>query len=150
VRDLPGRARPYVYDCLQQGRTEAECVDNPEAVRSFPGGHFLMATAASVLTCTQHLYVHLYGRGWDGMTCAMTLASDAAVGVMRIVADSHWATDQIAGAALGALVGWGVPFVMHYAMHSPPGREGTQPAALVVPTPIAFPSGGGLGVFGLF
>ena len=144
LRDVVGRARPYVYDCIKQGGTD--CINNPEAVRSFPGGHTLTSTAASVLTCTQHLYMHLYGSGWDELTCALTLASDVAVAFMRVIADSHWATDQIAGATLGALIGWGVPYVMHFR-HA---ASEAPPKALVLPMPVAVNQGGGLAAMGLF
>ena len=146
VRDLVGRARPYTYQCIQDGGTN--CIDNLEAVRSFPGGHFLNATAASVLTCTQHLYVHLYGDGWDGLTCAMTLASDAAVGLLRIASDWHWASDELLGGVVGALIGWGVPYIMHFRGTS--DANARAPSAIVVPMPIALDHGGGLGVAGLF
>lgn len=148
LRDVAGRARPYVYECLHDGGSEATCVTNPESVRSFPGGHVLTATAASVLTCTQHLYVHLYGGSWDAILCAMTLASDAAVSVMRIAVDSHWATDEIAGIAIGALIGWGVPYVMHFHRHT--RGSARPPPVLVMPAPVGYEGGGGLGVVGLF
>jgi len=141
LRDLVGRARPEVYDCISRGGTN--CVDNPEAVRSFPGGHTLTSTAASVLTCTQHLYVRIYGGAWDAATCAVTLASNVTVMAMRMVADSHWATDQIAGAAIGALIGWGVPYVMRYRFH-------TKPRVAILPTFVPVEHGAGLGAVGLF
>ena len=144
LRDLAGRARPFVWECIERGGTD--CIYGPEAVRSFPGGHFLNSTAASVLTCTQHLYVHLYGGAWDGLTCAMTLASDATVGILRIATDSHWASDELVGAVAGALLGWGIPYVMHFMPKSAPDAK--PPAALVLPMPIALDRGGGLGVAG--
>ncbi len=72
LRELGGRARPPVYDCLAAGGTN--CLGNVETTRSFPGGHILNSTAASVLTCTQHLYVPLYEGPWDGVVCASSLA----------------------------------------------------------------------------
>ncbi len=151
LRDLVGRARPPVYDCISQGG--ANCIYGPEAVRSFPGGHILNSTAASVLTCTQHLHVRLYGGPWDALTCALTLASNATIAVLRVVADGHWVTDEIAGVALGALIGWGVPYVMHFHGHlsaEPHQDEARPPEALVLPAPLAVDRGGGLGVVGLF
>ncbi|HVY45696.1 MAG TPA: phosphatase PAP2 family protein [Minicystis sp.] len=149
VRDLAGRARPDVWACLRRGGRD--CVDSPEAVRSFPGGHFLNSTTASVLTCTQHLYLHLYGGSLDAWTCALTLTSNAAVGVMRIMADDHWATDELAGGAIGALIGWGVPYFMHYRARASEGeqRRGDR-AFFVLPTPMAFEGGGGVGLVGIF
>ncbi len=149
LRDLAGRARPEVYDCISQGGTN--CVTNPESVRSFPGGHTLTATAGSVLTCTQHLYVHIYGGAGDDVACAATLASNVTVMFMRIIADSHWATDQIAGASLGALVGWGVPYLMHFHFHAKPATGPDKPpVAMVLPMVMPTDQGATLGAFGLF
>lgn len=146
LRDLAGRARPFVWECLEKGG--ADCLYGPEAVRSFPGGHFLNSTAASVLTCTQHLYLHLYGGPWDALTCALTLASDATVGILRIATDSHWASDELVGGVAGALLGWGIPYVMHFMPKSDP--DAPPPAVIAVPMPVAFERGGGLGVGGFF
>ncbi len=162
LRDSVGRARPPVTECIESGRSD--CIYGPEAVRSFPGGHFLNGTATSVLTCTQHLYVHLYGGPWDAFTCAMTLASDVAIGFLRIVQDTHWATDELAGAAIGALIGWGVPYFMHFSgigksptTAQPSGSAADanepkprSPSAVVVPIPMAYDRGGGFGVTGIF
>jgi len=146
LRDLAGRARPSVYDCLKEGGTD--CLSSTESTRSFPGGHLLNATAASVLTCTQHLYVRLYGGPWDALTCAMTLTSDVTLGVMRVVQDTHWATDELAGLVIGALIGWGVPYAMHFRKSD--DADVRAPAALVLPMPMAFDHGGGLGAAGIF
>jgi membrane-associated phospholipid phosphatase len=155
VRDLVGRARPGVYDCLARGGSD--CLSNPETTRSFPGGHTVNSTAASVLTCTQHLYTRLHGGPWDAVACATTLASDLTLATMRIMSDNHWATDQIAGIAIGSLIGWGVPYVMHFHGHASgfrddriPASPSNAPAAMVLPIPLALDHGAGLGLTGLF
>jgi membrane-associated phospholipid phosphatase len=156
LRQLVGRARPLVYDCLSRGGTN--CLDSNESTRSFPGGHVVNSTAASVLTCTQHLYMDLYGGPWDGVTCAATLASDLAIAVMRTVSDNHWATDQLAGIAIGGLIGWGLPYVMHLRNGRAPVHakgdtrtiESHAPTAIVLPTPMYFDRGAGLGATGVF
>lgn len=149
LRDIAGRARPDVYDCLQSGRTD--CLQPVESTRSFPGGHFLNSTAASVLTCTQHLYLHLYDGAWDGVACALTLASNATLGVLRIVTDNHWATDELVGGAIGSLIGWGVPYVMHLHGHAPViFGSGESIGTLVLPVPLVFQGGGGMSLTGIF
>jgi membrane-associated phospholipid phosphatase len=152
LRDLAGRARPPVYDCLVAGGNS--CLAGQDSTRSFPGGHMVNSTAASVLTCTQHLYVQLYGGAWDTLVCATTLASDAAIGVLRIVSDNHWASDQIAGAALGAAMGWGVPYVMHFRGRARASATGASRGGahdvLVLPVPLALDHGAGVAVSGLF
>jgi len=149
LRDLAGRARPRVYDCLSGGGTH--CLDDVESTRSFPGGHIVNSTAASVLACTQHLSMELYGGPWDAVACATTVASDVTLAVLRIVSDNHWATDQIAGMAIGGLIGWGVPYVMHlhgHARSSASGRDG--PSVIAVPMPVPLDHGAGLQVTGIF
>jgi membrane-associated phospholipid phosphatase len=111
LRDSIGRARPRTSDCLAQGQND--CLVDTESTRSFPGGHFAQTTAAATLTCLQHLSLGLYGGPWDAVTCGVALTGDAAVGVLRIVSDNHWATDVVAGGAIGAAFGVGLPILVH-------------------------------------
>lgn len=147
IRDAIGRGRPDVAECIEHGGQN--CASYAEAGRSFPGGHMATATASAALICTQHLHLHLYGGPWDGATCASALASSVAVGVLRIVADAHNATDILAGGLLGGLIGGLAPSLMWYPHHRhDPAR--TPPAAMVAPYPIVLPGGGGgIGVTGV-
>jgi hypothetical protein len=100
----------------------------------------------------------LYGSPWDGVTCATTLASDLTIAVMRVVSDNHWASDQIAGIAIGTLIGWGVPYAMHLRGHQDAvwaegdgaGRETSALSMVAIPIPMVFDHGGGLEVTGMF
>lgn len=148
VRDLAGRARPTSWECTSRGG--ADCFLTPETTRSFPGGHTVTGTAASVLTCTQHLYLRLYGGPWDGITCAATLTSNMALAVMRVASDSHWVTDEIAGLAIGAAIGWGVPWLMHFRRSSSRSNASTPSAVVVIPTPLPAPRGMAFGAVGIF
>jgi membrane-associated phospholipid phosphatase len=145
-RDAVGRLRPDVYDCWVAGRTD--CLTSPESTRSFPGGHLINSAAAAGLTCTQHLYMRLYGSPWDAITCATTITASFTVAMFRIMSDNHWATDQIVGGALGGFIGWFVPWVMH--LHGHAATSDRAPAAFVVPVPVAFERGGGAGVAAVF
>lgn len=147
IRDSVGRARPNVSACLTAGGTPSSCLgSSTEATRSFPGGHFAVATTGAVLLCTQRLSMHLYGSPEDALACAAGLTAAAAVGTLKMVADDHWATDILAGGALGFAFGWGVPVVMH--LHG--SASSKEPGVTWAPTPIAVDRGAGLGVIGLF
>jgi membrane-associated phospholipid phosphatase len=147
VRDLVGRARPAVSDCLAAGGSNAACMgNNTEAARAFPGGHFAIATTGASLTCTQHLSLHLYGEPWDAVTCGSAIGVDVTMGVLRIVTDNHWATDIVAGGVLGFAYGWGIPVLMH--LH-PIGGSRSDTGLLLAPVPIAVDHGAGIGVTGM-
>ena len=147
VRDLVGRARPPVTDCLAAGGAAAACMgNNTESARAFPGGHVAIATTGATLTCTQHLAMHLYGAPWDAVTCGSAIGVDVTMGVLRIVTDNHWASDIVAGSVLGFAFGWGVPVLMH--LH-PIGGSRNDTGILLAPVPIAVDHGVGFGVTGM-
>ncbi len=78
------------------------------------------------------------------------MPADAGVAVVKMMADDHWATDILAGAALGVAFGWGLPTVMHLHGHSTgDGRQDAMPL-MVAPVPLAFARGGGIGVAAIF
>ena len=147
LRDLSGRIRPDVYDCWQKNGDA--CLASVESTRSFPGGHIVNSAAAAGLVCTQHLYTRLYGGPWDAAACATTITASATLAMFRILSDNHWATDEIVGAALGGLIGWGVPFAMHFHGHRA-AADAKPPAVLALPFPLALPGGAGGGIAGVF
>jgi membrane-associated phospholipid phosphatase len=147
LRDVVGRARPEIYDCLSSGKSTSSCLaGNTEATRSFPGGHVAIVSTAATLTCTQHLALHLYGSPWDAVACASAITADVAVGTLRMVADVHWASDIVVGSGLGFLIGYGVPTLMHLRRHTISPIAGLN----VIPVPIAVDRGGGVGLGGSF
>jgi membrane-associated phospholipid phosphatase len=147
LRDLVGRARPFVSDCLAAGGSQTQCLgDNNEATRAFPGGHVAIGTTGTVLVCMQHLSMRLYGSPWDEGICAAAITADAAMGTLRIVTDNHWASDVLAGGALGVAIGYGVPVLMHLHGHAMPATS----AVVMAPVPLALGHGAGLGVAGAF
>jgi membrane-associated phospholipid phosphatase len=148
LRDIVGRARPPVTACMIAGGSAAQCMGtSEESTRSFPGGHVMIVTTAAALVCTQHLTMHLYGSPWDAIACSVAVGADAAVGVLRIVSDDHWATDILSGYALGAAFGWGIPALMHLHAHA---RPLTDPGLRLVPIAMPVERGAGMGVTGWF
>ena len=96
------RPRPYRYVVSAAGSGGAA-----ESGLSFPSGHTSAAFAAAFA------YWSIQAR--RGTTAgkapriATLVALAAATGVLRVVAREHFPTDVVAGAALGAAVGWTVP-----------------------------------------
>lgn len=149
LRDVIARTRPYNTDCYEHGN--CNWATGPEATRAFPSGHVAETTTGTALICTQHLTMTLYGAPWDALTCASAITADATVGALRLMADDHWATDLIGGAALGVAFGWGLPTLMHLHGHAPQLHADLGGTPVVfAPVPLAFSSGGGLGLAGMF
>jgi membrane-associated phospholipid phosphatase len=104
------RARPAYSDCQTDPRS---CGVTPSA--SFPSGHVAESFIAAGLSCAHHAYVPLYGsRTWDAVACGRDVTLAAADGVLRLMADRHWATDVLAGAGLGFTFGYAMPVLLHY------------------------------------
>lgn len=117
------RERPYAADCgiFRPGDTR-DCTGNIRYV-SFFSGHTSQSFAAAAANCSHHLNLSLYGGGYrDIVPCVGGLAMAAATGMLRIVGDMHYATDVLTGALVGTLVGFGVPWLLHY-------RQGKQTQA---------------------
>jgi len=132
VKRLVDRPRPYVHFCRPY-RPDEPAKD--DAHFSFYSGHssasFAMAVAAGMLS-HYHGYRSEAGVWATGLTLATTTS------VLRIVADQHYATDVIAGAAAGAFVGWLVPR-LHRPGEMPPTRTGkTLPPAAMIAVPLRF------------
>jgi membrane-associated phospholipid phosphatase len=100
------RKRPYVRDAAAGTRLGGG--DN----LSFPSGHtslaFGIATASGTVATLRgyRSAPYVWGAG-------MTLATFTAY--LRLAADKHYASDALVGAAIGALVGWAVPY-LHYKL----------------------------------
>jgi hypothetical protein len=79
------------------------------------------------LVCSHHLNVPLYGNAYaDAAACAIAAGAAVSTGVLRLVADRHYVTDVLAGAAIGAGAGFVMPMFAHYWF-----VEFTEPSALV-------------------
>lgn len=104
VKELTHRARPYVYNPA----VPLDEKTTPEAHRSFFSQHATFAFSSAVFLST------VYGdfnpdSKWTPYVWAGSLAAAGAVAWLRVEAGQHFPTDVIAGAAVGAAIGWLVP-----------------------------------------
>lgn len=142
------RERPYGLECgrgLEHG--SEECRD-PRRFRSFFSQHAANSFNGAGLICSHHLQLRLFGLGpADAIACATALTAASAVAVFRVVGDRHWASDVIMGAAVGSLVGFGIP-LLHYHGGIPTlelaKRGGNGMQVSLVPSP------NGLGLSGIW
>jgi len=123
VKSAVGRRRPFVFDGDGSEPTSSE--DN----LSFFSGHSALAfsIAVSAGTVAQRRGYELAPAVW-----ASGLALAGATAYLRVAADRHWASDVIAGGAVGALGGYAIPRL-----------TGSLPVSLV-------PARGGVAVAGAF
>jgi len=122
VASIASRERPYRDQCVGDNATELLDCRSSKRYRSYYSGHTSTAFAVAGLTCMHHYHLPLYGGGApDALVCAGSYLAAGATGLMRIVADQHWTSDVVTGAALGTATGLLVPYMMHY-------RTGDMPA----------------------
>ena len=146
LRDVIARVRPINQECLDSGGKN--CLSAPENTRSFPSGHVSEASTAAALICTQHLTMHLYGSPGDELVCADAIAADVGLGVLRLVTDNHYLSDEIGGAAIGLAFGWGLPVLMH--LHGHAATDDGKAGLLIAPYPMVLDHGAGLGATAIF
>ena len=118
-----GRVRPDAWANPSATRT-------PDSLTSMWSGHTSAAFAAAAAAGT---VARLRGyRSWPWIL-GVALAGATVCGWMRIAADRHWATDVVAGAAIGSIAGLGLPVWLHGRT----GAGGGQPGGVRLQ---AFPS----------
>ena len=106
LKNICGRRRPFVFN--EDPRIPDALRYSASARRSFPSGHTANAFASMVFFATtfEQLYPDSSARGrvWGGC-----LATAGTTGLLRYLAGRHYPTDILAGAVLGATIGWLVP-----------------------------------------
>jgi membrane-associated phospholipid phosphatase len=147
-----GRARPSLQECARDPEYDGACQPDAQGrTASFISGHTSMAMAGASLTCAHHQALPLYGgNAADIAICAVAVAAATTNGVLRIIADKHWATDVLAGMAVGAGTGYLLPYLLHYRY----GRLEPVGAAFLPPNtalvPLVSEQSLGLALTGLF
>jgi membrane-associated phospholipid phosphatase len=117
------RERPMTRGCRedpQRAMDDPRCGgDHHAEPASFFSGHTSAAFTSAALICLHHTELGLLGREGAAAMCATGMALASTVGVLRILADRHYATDVIVGAGVGVLSGWLVPWLLHYDVADP-------------------------------
>lgn len=120
-KKLTARERPYVKDCVGDPAYDSGCGSTDQQM-SFFSGHAAFSFTAAGLICAHHKSLDLGG----GMApCYVSIAAAVAVGLSRVMADRHYASDVV----FGAVVGWLSGFVLTRA-----SNYGSSPATGVVGT----------------
>jgi membrane-associated phospholipid phosphatase len=106
LKNAVQRARPYVYD--DDPRVPQHMRESKEACRSFPSQHSSNAFTAAVFLSSVYtrLNPESSARGW---VWGGSLTAASVTGYLRYRAGKHFLTDIVAGALLGATVGYLVP-----------------------------------------
>ena len=118
MQNLLARERPFVRDC--RGDVCESDLEN----RGMPSGHVAFAFTGAGLLCNHHAYQSLYDDpAADRAACAAGIGLAAVEGVLRIVADRHYATDVAVGTVIGLFSGFVLPRLLHYSHPVEPAPE---------------------------
>jgi len=124
MADSIRRERPLARDCAN-GSCSAEAPN-----RSMPSGHEAFAFTGAGLLCTHHAHFPKDGNpGTERDACVISLGLAATTGVLRIMADRHYATDVAVGTVIGLFSGFALPRLLHYSWQGGAGRAPGTPVA---------------------
>lgn len=99
--------------------------------RSFYSGHASAAFASAGNVCMSHAYLPIYGSTpADAFACGAAVLTASIVGVLRMVAERHYATDVLGGAIIGLATGLLIPYLLHYGW-DPTDDTGMSPGPLL-------------------
>lgn len=124
------RQRPYVQPCSRDGNWVSACGGGDSAREGFFSGHASNTAMLAGLLCARHLGRREVG-AVDAVVCGGAAAGALTTGILRIVSDRHFATDVIAGWAVGGIFGYLLPSQLDYRGH-PRAAEALRSFAPVV------------------
>ena len=111
TKAITERLRPYAYDeGMDVERRRAFAASRGDVQESFFSGHVAAAFAAAMYTSTVLGDLH----GWTGLTRTLrygALGVAATTAAARVLGGQHYPSDVLVAAGVGALVGWGVPYL---------------------------------------
>jgi membrane-associated phospholipid phosphatase len=152
IKKLVARRRPYAVGCPsgEGSGGGAEC-QKESRFMSFPSGHTSTAFTGAGFICAIHESLDLYGGGIaDRLPCWGAIGAATTSGLARIVSNNHYATDVLAGAAIGVFSGYLLPKILHFGFGG--GSEdgaGIEPAGTTNSAALGPAMGRGGGGFGL-
>ena len=79
---------------------------------SFIGGHTAMTFTGAGLIAAQHTHLPIYGHRGDLSAMVLAWCAAALVSLLRVLADKHYASDVLVGAAVGIACGWAMPLLI--------------------------------------
>jgi len=101
IKGFAGRARPYVSSDTNPHMYKFGRGFHDDNYTSFPSGHVTTAFAAASAASQEIGYLWPHA---SHLWTPLLFTSASLVGVARIYEDKHWASDVVAGAAVGTLV----------------------------------------------
>jgi len=137
------RMRPYVH-AIEDPAERDRVIAQTGAFHSFPAGHvvetFGLAAASGVVASRR-------GYRLAPLVWGVGLTLGLATAYARVAADRHYFTDVLAGAAIGTVVGGGIPLLFHPEV---PGNPGATSARLTRVAVLPSSHGAMLGFGGTF
>jgi len=109
TKAVAGRARPYADPDNPWDFTFFRGVRG-DSYQSFPSGHATAAFAAAAALTAEAAHHRPEAQLATGV---LLFGTASLVGVSRLYHDVHWASDVVAGAAIGTLAGWKVVRFAH-------------------------------------
>lgn len=128
IKLLVHRERPHGDRCSVADRTDdpGRCGTRGRT-RSFYSGHASAAFNAAGVVCLSHGFLPIYDSpAADAFACGAALTVASIVGVLRVVADRHHASDVLAGAVMGLATGMLMPWLLHYGLDPDTGDVGRR------------------------
>jgi membrane-associated phospholipid phosphatase len=144
---LVSRERPYGRECGKENGLNPDSNDctGSARYRSFFSGHTSLTFAAAAVTCAHHRYLRLHGdRGADAVPCVAGFLLAGTTGALRIAADRHYVSDVLVGAAVGTLIGYGIPYLFHYRKGAAIAPTDEPPGFSITLVPASVGTGAGI------
>jgi membrane-associated phospholipid phosphatase len=113
IKGAAGRARPFVVSDTAPRNYRAGRGFHDDDYTSFPSGHVTTAFAAASAASQEISYLWPHA---SHLWTPLLFTSASLVGAARIYEDKHWASDVVAGAAVGTVVS---RIVVHYSRAHP-------------------------------